>query len=77
MTTKTRILFRSKVLDVSKKDKIVGARKDGDQIIVDRRDMGWTILLEGSRERLFVGNEHPGFEVGDSVVVTIEKEEQQ
>lgn len=71
---KTRIVFRSTVLDVSKKDKVVSARKEGDDVIVDRRDLGWTILLEGSRERLFVGNEHPGFEAGDKVVVTIEKE---
>ena len=75
---KTRIVFRSKVLDVSKKDKIVSARKDPHdpqgEVIVDRRDLGWTILLEGSKERLFVGSEHPGFEAGDPVVVTIEKE---
>ncbi len=71
---KTRIIFRSKVLDVSKKDKVVGARKVDDEVVVDRRDLGWTILLEGSRERLFVGDDHPGFEAGDAVVVTIEKE---
>ena len=71
---KTRIVFHSKVLDVSKKDRVVGARKVDDEVVVDRRDLGWTILLEGSRERLFVGDEHPGFEAGDSVVVTIEKE---
>ena len=78
-TIKTRIIFRSKVLDVSEKDKVVGARKEDPHdpqspIIVDRRNLGWTILLEGSRERLFVGTEHPGFEAGDAVVVTIEKE---
>jgi hypothetical protein len=70
-----RIAFRSKVLDVSKKDRIVGARKEGDEVVVDRRDLGWTILLEGSRERLFVGDDHPGFEAGDPVLVTIEKEQ--
>lgn len=76
---KTRIIFRSKVIDVSKKEKIVSARKENPSdpqsgIVTDRRDLGWTILLEGSRERLFVGFEQPGFEAGDSVTVTIEKE---
>ena len=76
---KTRIVFRSKVLDVSKKDKIVSARKENPHdpqsgVVVEKRDLGWTILLEGSKERLFVGSEHPGFEAGDDVVVTIEKE---
>jgi hypothetical protein len=76
---KTRIVFRSKILDVSRKDRIVTARKENpadpqSEVVVEREDLGWTILLEGSRERLFVGDEHPGFSAGDKVVVSIEKD---
>lgn len=34
--------------------------------------LGWAILLEGSLEWLFVGEEKPDFAVGDKVRITIE-----
>ena len=40
---------------------------------VPRQKLGWFILMAGSRESLFVGEEKPEIEVGDQVEVVIQK----
>jgi hypothetical protein len=39
---------------------------------IEQRKLGWFILLEGSWESLYIGDERPQLEVGQRVVVTIE-----
>lgn len=59
------------VLDIARLDKVSRVDKDGTQHV---KDCGWFILLEGSRERLFLGMDEPSLQTGDKIRVTIEKE---
>lgn len=49
-------------------------RKDGNDTLFDNVSLGWYVLMEGSREHLFVGPTKPeGLEVGDTVFIIIAK----
>lgn len=39
----------------------------------DKVSLGWFVLLTGSWEKLYVGQEEPGLKRGDLIKVTIEK----
>lgn len=40
---------------------------------VAKFDIGWFVLFNGSRERLFFGTEEPSFNKGDKVKITFER----
>lgn len=66
-------LFRSRVTSVEKLSRVVrGYMKDG-QAVIEREDLGWFVLLEGSHERIYVGEEVPQLRTGDEVVVIIRR----
>ena len=67
--------FYTKVKKAERKKRIKRAHRQSgsDTIITEDEDLGWAILLEGSWEWLFVGDEDPEFRAGDKVEVTIEK----
>lgn len=64
--------FLSRVVKVERKSSAVRAHKEGDEIKVERQDLGWFVLLEGSRESWAVGFDEPDLKVGQRVQVTIE-----
>jgi hypothetical protein len=66
-----KYIFHSTILKIEEKSRVVRAWKDGDDVKTDMENLGWYILLEGSREGLFVGLEKPEFMVGQRVTVTI------
>jgi hypothetical protein len=67
------IQFYSRVKKVERKSRLLRAWKVGDEIKMEEQNLGWFILLEGSWEYLYVGNEEPAFSIGDDVAVTIVK----
>jgi hypothetical protein len=70
-----RYTFRATVLRVERRDEITSTRPnaaDPDNPIVDRRDLGWFILLSGSHELIHIGMEEPAIEPGQRARVTIE-----
>ena len=67
------IKFYSKVKKIEQRKRLVAAWKDelGD-IKTEHENMGWFMLLEGSWESLYVGDDAPeGFKEGDEVEVLI------
>jgi hypothetical protein len=71
------IAFYSNVKKIERKNRIKRAWKTGpnkENIETEKEDMGWFMLLEGSWEYLYVGNEPPkNLAVGDRVIVMITK----
>lgn len=66
------IKFYSKIKKIERVQRLKSAWREGDEIKTKYEDKGWFILLEGSWEALYVGEEEPkGFRVGDEVEVTI------
>lgn len=60
----------TRVLDIARIDKTHRVDHDGTQHVAN---LGWFILLDGSRERLFVGLDEPAIRVGDEVEILIRK----
>jgi hypothetical protein len=70
-----RYTFKATVLKVERRDEVTSTRPnpaDPDDTIVDRRDLGWFILLSGSHELIHIGMEAPAIEPGQHARVTIE-----
>lgn len=74
-----RLVFFSKIVDLSEREQITSTEVldrqkpvSFDNVRVSKKQLGWFMRLEGSRESLFVGEQKPGFEVGQRVRVTIE-----
>ena len=70
------IKFRTRVKRCERRTRIKRAWKIGEEVRTESEDLGWAILLEGSYEWLFVGEEEPGFAVGDVVQISIGKIDQ-
>ena len=68
------IQFHSRVKKVEQKRRIKRGWKDekGNEQF-EYEDMGWFMLMEGSWEYLYMGETKPSFDVGDDVIVTIER----
>ena len=67
----TNYVFKSKVLKIEQKSRVLRAWKEGDDVKTDIEQLGWFMLLEGSFESIYMGEEKPAFGVGQSVTVTI------
>ena len=67
------IKFRTTVKRVERKHRVARAWKVGDSVRTEQEDLGWAILLHGSFEWLFIGDEPPDFTNDDTVEVTIAK----
>jgi hypothetical protein len=65
------IKFNTKIKKLEQKSRTLRAWKDGDDVKTETEDLGWYLLLEGSRESLYVGRTAPELDEGDPVVVTI------
>jgi hypothetical protein len=79
VVTKKTIVFYSRVVDLSEREQIVSTEildrqkpMTPDNVEITKKQLGWFMRLDGSRESLFVGDEKPDFEVGQKVKVTIE-----
>ena len=73
------IKFFSRIKKLERKRELIRAWKKvmGDsnsETLTEYKDMGWALLLEGSTEWLFIGQEDPPakFVVGKKIVVTIQ-----
>jgi hypothetical protein len=67
-----RISFKSTVRRLELKQRLVRAWKEGDDVQTEYQELGWYILLDGSHEYLYVGEDKPiGFEIGKLVTVEI------
>jgi hypothetical protein len=71
------IAFYSKIKKIERKTRLVRAWKTGpnkEDVKSETEDMGWYMLLEGSWEYLYIGNEAPkNLATGDEVIVIIGK----
>lgn len=66
-------VIKTRVIKVEEKTRVLRARKSGDDIITDRESLGWFILIDGSREALYIGMDKPTDLVdGQSIVIRIE-----
>jgi hypothetical protein len=65
------IKFKTRVKRLERKKRLKRATKVGDSIKTEEEDLGWAILLEGSWEWLFIGEDDANMKVGDEVEVTI------
>jgi hypothetical protein len=64
--------FLSRIIKIERKSSAVRAHKEGDEIKVERQDLGWFVLFEGSQESWAVGFDEPTLKVGQRVTVTVE-----
>lgn len=69
------IKFKTRVKKLERKNRVRRAVKVGDKVKIEDEDLGWAILLEGSWEWLFIGEDDANLKVGDEVEVTIAKVE--
>jgi hypothetical protein len=60
----TKITFHTKIRKLERKTQLVRS---------ETKDLGWYVLLEGSWNSLYIGEECPDWHVGDEMRVTIEK----
>jgi hypothetical protein len=67
-------IFRAKLLKITEEKEYFGWRKGPDGTAeYDERFLGWSILLEGSRERLYIGRDEPtDLKIGCMMKVTVE-----
>jgi len=74
--------YRTTVKDISKRSRAMGAVKVGEVIAMDgskspvwevqREDLGWFILMEGSHEMIYVGQDKPNdIKIGQAIEVTL------
>jgi hypothetical protein len=74
--------YTTRIKDISKRTKAMGAVKVGETISmhgikspvweVQREDLGWFILMEGSHEMIYVGKDKPNdLKIGQEIEVTI------
>jgi hypothetical protein len=67
------ITFFSRVKKIERKNRVLRAWKEGDDVKTATEDLGYYLMLEGSHESLYVGSIEPSLRVGDNVLVTIQK----
>jgi hypothetical protein len=74
----TVIKIYTSILKIERKSRLVRAwKKDirdiSSEVLSESEDLGWAVLLEGSAEWLFIGQQEPppNFTVGKKVAVTL------
>jgi hypothetical protein len=66
------IKFFSRIKKIEHVRRVKSAWRDGDEIKTEYEDRGWYVLMEGSWEALYVGEEEPpGLKEGDDVEIII------
>lgn len=70
---KIRYKFNTTVKAITKEKLLLGARVVNGETVMEFTEIGWFILLHGSGEKLYIGEEQPLLEIDDHVTVTIEK----
>jgi hypothetical protein len=70
--TKTAYAIYTRVVSVTREEYAVRGRIVDGQAIVDKQDLGWCVLFEGSHEKLFLGWDKPNLAAGDKVKILIE-----
>jgi len=74
--------YTTTVKDISRRSKALRSVKVGETIAMDgskspvweiqREDLGWFVLMEGSHEMIFVGKEKPDdLKIGQTIEVTL------
>ena len=77
----TRIVFHSRIVKLEKRDRLIDTQiidrnkpATPDNVAQTRENLGWFMVLEDSREAIYVGEEKPeGWEIGDVIKITMEK----
>lgn len=71
------LIIHTSVVSIEHLDRIKSIYPVGDEKEKGYRttieDLGWYVLFSGSHERLYVGEENPGFAQGDEVEIVIRK----
>ena len=66
-------VIETRVVRLEEKSRVAGAKKVGDDVVVERETLGWFVLLEGSHEMLYLGRDQPSdLVVGQKVRIRIE-----
>lgn len=63
----------TRVASVEERIQILRAHKQGDDVVVEKANLGWFVRFEGSWESIFLGDTKPAFVVGDRVKISFEK----
>jgi hypothetical protein len=73
--TKYLFKFKTKILKIEHVEHTIRAYQDPNDPhnpIVEKEDLGWFILFEGSHEMIHMGMECPEIKLGQLAIVTIE-----
>lgn len=72
---KTIYVFQACVTNVVEEIERFNWRKNmtDNTVTHDQRSRGWFIALDGSHERIFIGQDKPNIQKGDTIKITMEK----
>lgn len=71
---KTIYVFQALVTKVVEEIERFNWHKHEDGAVThDQRSRGWFIALDGSHERIFIGQDKPDIQKGDTIKITMEK----
>lgn len=71
---KTAYAIYTQVVSVTQEEYAVRGRIVNGEAIVEKQDLGWYVLFEGSHEKLFLGWDRPELSAGDKVKILIERQ---
>lgn len=71
---KTAYVIFTRVISVTEEEYAVRGRVVDGQAIIDKINLGWYVLFEGSHEKLFLGEDRPQLSAGDKVKILIERQ---
>ena len=63
--------IQTKVTRVERRSHVSRSWKQGEEVVQEIEDLGWFVVLEGSRGALFLGMEKPNLSVGQEVDIII------
>jgi hypothetical protein len=75
-TELTNYTYRTKVAKIEEKFDRTNWRKVNGESICDRVSRGWYLLMEGSRESIYIGTDKPDLRVGQTIEVILKPGEQ-
>lgn len=74
MTDKTRyVISDARAIRIEKRSRQIYVSGIGKDAIFHTQDLGWWLLITGSHEAIFLGEEQPDIQEGDKIRITLER----
>lgn len=70
---KVRYVINSKVVRIEKRHRKIWVSGSGDSAIFHEQDMGWWLVMTGSYESLYLGEDQPPLKEDDKIRITLER----